>query len=62
MNYYAELERMQHHGREEIAEQIEQHLRCYYCDVKLTEFELEHYGNVCKVCNEHLVEEFRSTI
>ena len=52
MNYYAELERMQHHGREELAQEIEQHLRCWHCNAMLSEFELEHYSNICVRCYE----------
>jgi len=32
MNMYEELARLQHYGREDIVQDLEQHLRCWYCE------------------------------
>ena len=55
MCFYSELERMQHHGQEEIAEQINDHLKCWYCDKRLSDKELREYKNLCQKCNSFCV-------
>ena len=55
MNMYQELARMQHFGQEEMAEELERHLRCWGCDAVLSDRELEKYGNLCGRCEERRV-------
>jgi Zn finger protein HypA/HybF involved in hydrogenase expression len=52
MNMYEELARLQHYGREEIVKDLEEHLRCWYCEKLLTAKELKLFGNVCGECEK----------
>jgi Zn finger protein HypA/HybF involved in hydrogenase expression len=52
MNMYEELARLQHYGREDIVQDLEQHLRCWYCEKVLTDKELKLFDNVCESCEK----------
>jgi hypothetical protein len=54
---YEELARMQHHGREDMAEELSQHLRCWGCEKELSDREMREYGNLCKTCEAKRVGE-----